>query len=65
MIGRIPERAFRIVAERRIDAAITAGGFDGLRGAGRPIRGIDEPYDESWWIRGWIARELSSPKRSR
>jgi len=53
------------VAERRIDAAITAGGFDGLRGAGRPIRGIDEPYDESWWIRGWIARELSSPKRSR
>ena len=51
------ERALRRVAERRIREAIATGAFDDLPGAGRPIRGIDEPYDPLWWVKGWLRRE--------
>ncbi len=33
------------------------GAFDNLPGEGKPIPGIDEPYDPLWWIKAWIRRE--------
>ena len=34
-----------------------AGEFDNLPGAGKPIPGLDEPYDEDWWLKQYMARE--------
>ena len=34
-----------------------SGGFDKLPGAGKPIEGLDQPYDPDWWIRQKIADE--------
>jgi hypothetical protein len=60
MIMRRPEqiqRAMERMAEQRIVEAIERGEFDNLPGAGKPIPGIDESYDEHWWIRSWLERE--------
>jgi hypothetical protein len=43
--------------EQEIQAAITRGEFDGLRGAGQPIDGLDEPHDELWWVKDKLRRE--------
>jgi hypothetical protein len=34
-----------------------AGEFDRLPGAGKPIPGLDENYDENWWLKQYMARE--------
>lgn len=44
----------RVVAENAIAAAEREGEFEDLPGAGRPIPGIDEPYDPDWWIKSWF-----------
>jgi hypothetical protein len=54
VVMRDPEqikRALELVAEKRIIESIAQGLFDNLPGAGKPIPGIDKPYDENWWIR--------------
>jgi len=33
------------------------GDFDGLPGHGKPLRGIDRPRDEMWWVRDKLRRE--------
>ncbi|MEU4642448.1 DUF1992 domain-containing protein [Micromonospora sp. NPDC023814] len=38
-------------------AAQEQGEFDNLPGAGKPIPGRGEPYDESWWIKSFLERE--------
>jgi len=49
------------LAEDRIRAAQANGEFDNLPGFGKPIPGIDEPYDELWWVKDKLKREgLSS-----
>lgn len=52
MAERRPAQSDR---ERWVDAVIREsqerGEFDDLPGAGRPIPGIDKPYDELWWVR--------------
>lgn len=55
--SRFSRRVIQLVAENRILEAKAAGEFDNLPGAGRPIEGIDEPYDPLWWLRKWIRRE--------
>lgn len=45
------------IAERQIREAQERGEFDDLPGAGRPIEGIDQPYDENWWVRNLLERE--------
>jgi len=40
-------------AERR-------GEFDNLPGAGKPIPGLDKPYDELWWVKQLLEREKLS-----
>lgn len=38
-------------AERRLREAIEEGKFANLPGFGKPIPGIDEPWDENSWVR--------------
>lgn len=42
--------------ERQIREATERGEFDGLPGAGRPLRGLDDP-DPDWWVRRKLAAE--------
>ena len=43
--------------EKLIREATEAGDFDGLPGAGKPIKDLNRPYDSAWWARSWITRE--------
>jgi hypothetical protein len=48
-------QAYESIVEQRIREAQAEGKFDGLRGAGRPLRlGRD---DENWWLRSYLERE--------
>ena len=44
-------------ADRLVLEAIERGEFDNLPGKGKPIPGLDQPYDELWWVRSWMKRE--------
>lgn len=47
--------------DEQIRIAQERGDFDNLPGKGKPLAGLDEPDDELWWVRRYIAREgLSS-----
>ena len=47
--------------DEQIRMAQERGDFDDLPGKGKPLAGLDEPDDELWWVRRYIAREgLSS-----
>jgi len=48
------------LSEQRIRAAQAEGQFDNLPGFGRPIKGIDEPHDELWWVKDKLKREQLS-----
>jgi DnaJ-like protein len=52
--------AWTIIAEQLIRAAQDEGKFDNLPGFGKPIPGIDDPYDELWWIKAKLKREQLS-----
>lgn len=43
--------------EIQIQQAMRSGEFDNLPGAGKPIPGIDGPYDPDWWLKRLIERE--------
>ncbi|HEX7743824.1 MAG TPA: DUF1992 domain-containing protein [Micromonosporaceae bacterium] len=43
--------------EAQIRTAQQRGDFDNLPGAGKPLPGRDDPYDEMWWIKGLLERE--------
>ncbi len=45
------------VVDRQIREATERGEFDDLPGAGKPIEGLDRPYDENWWVKGLLERE--------
>ncbi len=42
--------------DEQIRRAQERGDFDNLPGAGKPIEGLDKPYDPNWWARDFIAR---------
>lgn len=48
---------YESIVEKRIREAQDEGKFDGLRGAGRPLRGLHAPDDENWWLRSYLERE--------
>ena len=48
------------LAEKRIREAEAAGEFENLPGFGKPIPGIDEPYDENWWVKEKLKQERIS-----
>lgn len=43
--------------ERQIQDAQARGEFDNLPGAGKPLRSLDTPPSENWWVEGLIERE--------
>lgn len=49
--------SFESWVDAQIREATERGEFDNLPGKGKPLRGIDEPYDENWWVKQWLARE--------
>lgn len=46
--------------DRQIRDAQERGQFDDLPGKGKPIPGLDRPYDENWWIKQKLQREQLS-----
>ncbi|SDR65250.1 DnaJ family domain-containing protein [Agrococcus carbonis] len=45
------------IVDTAIQQAIRRGEFDDLPGTGKPIPGLDRPYDPDWWIKRKIERE--------
>ncbi|MBQ0984795.1 DUF1992 domain-containing protein [Streptomyces sp. F63] len=48
---------FESWVDRQIREAAERGAFADLPGAGRPLTGLDAPYDENWWIKRKMHRE--------
>lgn len=46
--------------EEQIREAQANGEFENLPGFGQPLPGIDEPYDENWWLKEKLRRERIS-----
>jgi hypothetical protein len=43
--------------DRQIRVGMENGAFDGLPGRGKPMRDLDRPRDEMWWVRDKVRRE--------
>ena len=54
---KLTRQTIQRLAENRIREAMENGEFDDLPGLGKPIPGIDEPYDPDWWVKQWFRRE--------
>lgn len=52
-----PGMSFESWVDRQIREAEERGAFDDLPGKGKPIPGVDRPYDEMWWINEKLKRE--------
>jgi DnaJ-like protein len=55
-----PTKSWKSWVEDQIQHAQQEGAFDHLEGKGRPIPGIDAPYDPLWWVKKLIEREKLS-----
>lgn len=55
-----PGASWESWVERQIREAMERGEFDNLPGHGQPLPGLDDPYDEMWWIRDKLRREQLS-----
>ncbi|MHC4956945.1 MAG: DnaJ family domain-containing protein [Planctomycetota bacterium] len=52
-----PGVSYETWIDRQIRDAQARGEFDNLPGAGKPIPGLDKPYDELWWLKQMLVRE--------
>lgn len=52
-----PEMGVGSWVDEQVRAAQERGVFDDLPGAGKPLPGIDGPYDEMWWVKQKIRSE--------
>ncbi|MEU9793344.1 DUF1992 domain-containing protein [Streptomyces sparsogenes] len=52
-----PGISFETWADRQIREAEARGDFDDLPGRGKPLRGLDKPYDPMWWVKEKMSRE--------
>jgi len=52
-----PKETWEDFTEREIRTAQADGAFENLPGFGKPIPGIDQAYDENWWIKEKLKRE--------
>ena len=43
--------------DKQIREAEERGAFADLPGAGKPIPGLDKPFDELWWVKDKLRRE--------
>src|SRR5262245_22235738 len=55
-----PGRSWKSWIEEQIQQAQRDGEFDRLEGAGKPIPGLDAPYDPLWSVKKLIEREKLS-----
>jgi hypothetical protein len=51
MPHRPPPKPIETWIERQIREAQERGVFDHLPGAGKPLAGLDDPYDPNWWLK--------------
>ncbi|MFF3792944.1 DUF1992 domain-containing protein [Streptomyces sp. NPDC001981] len=49
--------SFESWVDKQIREAEQRGDFSQLPGFGKPLPGIDRPYDETWWITAKMQRE--------
>ena len=49
--------SFKTWVDRQIREAEGRGAFENLPGAGKPIPGLDRPYDAMWWVKAKMERE--------
>ncbi|KAF4407217.1 MULTISPECIES: DUF1992 domain-containing protein [Streptomyces] len=49
--------SFESFVDKQIREAAERGAFENLPGAGKPLGGLDGPYDENWWIKQKLERE--------
>ncbi|MDI3389051.1 DUF1992 domain-containing protein [Streptomyces sp. B-S-A8] len=52
-----PGVSFESWVDKQIREAEQRGDFAGLPGIGRPLPGLDRPYDEMWWLKEKLRRE--------
>jgi hypothetical protein len=58
MTGRKPPgMSFETWIERQIRDAQERGEFDDLPTHGKPLKGVDGPADDLWWVKAWLQRE--------
>ena len=55
-----PGKTWDIWIEQLIQEAKDAGEFDQLEGKGKPIPGVEAPYDPDWWVKKLLKREKLS-----
>jgi hypothetical protein len=55
-----PGKSWKSWVEEQIQDAQRGGEFDRLEGKGRPIPGIEAPYDPLWWVKKLLEREKIS-----
>ncbi|WP_406387873.1 DUF1992 domain-containing protein [Streptomyces sp. NBC_00887] len=49
--------SFESWVDKQIREAEQRGDFSALPGFGKPIPGLERPYDETWWIKAKMQRE--------
>lgn len=52
-----PGRYHETAVDKQIREAQERGAFDDLPGKGKPLRGLDKPHDDNWWLNDWMKRE--------
>jgi hypothetical protein len=52
-----PAQSWQGFIEQAIERARKEGQFENVEGMGKPLAGLDEPYDENWWIKSKLRRE--------
>jgi hypothetical protein len=55
-----PGKSWKDWIEDQIQEAQREGEFDRLEGKGKPIAGIEAPYDPLWWVKKLLEREKLS-----
>jgi hypothetical protein len=43
--------------DRQLREAAERGEFENLAGAGKPLSGYGQEYEEDWWVKDWLRRE--------
>ena len=55
-----PGKRWETWVEEKIRESQVEGGFERLEGHGKPISGLDAPYDPLWWVKKLLEREKLS-----
>src|SRR5262249_40730984 len=55
-----PGKSWDSWIEELIHKARADGAFEDLEGKGKPIPGLDAPYDPDWWVKKLLEREKLS-----